>query len=246
HLEAAREQEARGLLSFGGAWSNHIVAVAAAAKMKGMASVGIIRGEKPALLSDTLQEAGSYGMELVFSDRAWYKAMSGGGPSMEQTIAALYPGFYMIPEGGSGEKGVLGAAAIRSVADMTFYTHILCAIGTGTMFAGLAKGLPEGQQVWGIPVLKGDPAWAVPAGGRIIEGYHQGGYARKTPALLDFMNFFYDNTGIPTNFIYTGKLLYAVMDMVEKGFFGPGSRLLAIHSGGLQGNRSLPAGTLHF
>ena len=103
-----------------------------------------------------------------------------------------------------------------------------------------------GRQVIGIPVLKGEPTWVVPPAGRIIPGYHFGGYARNTPALLDFMNFFYDNTGIPTDFVYTGKLLFATLDLMEKGYFARGSRVVVVHSGGLQGNRSLPAGTLHF
>jgi len=243
HLWEAKQREAAGLLTYGGAYSNHIIAVACAAAALGLRSIGIIRGEKPPVFSHTLQEAAGYGMELVFMDRAGYKTNSAGftGPASEK-----YPGYYVIPEGGSGALGVKGSADILDLADKRLYSHILCAIGTATMFTGIAGSALPGQQVTGIPVLKGEAGWPVPPAGRIVPGYHFGGYARKTAALLDFINFFYDHTGIPTDFVYTGKLLFAALDMIEKGYFSPQSRLLVIHSGGLQGNRSLPAGALHF
>lgn len=260
HLEAARQQRAGGLLTFGGAYSNHIVAVACAAAEAGLNSTGIIRGEAPARLSPTLEDAGRYGMRLVFAERAFYKSVSDGADeAFIKEAAERYPGYHIIPEGGSGPLGVRGSAAISRLIDAS-HSHILCAIGTGTMFTGLAGGIESresgvgsreskagtGRQVIGIPVLKSEAGWPAPPAGSIIPGYHFGGYARKTAALLDFMNFFYDHTGIPTDFVYTGKLLFATLDLIEKGYFAPGSRVLAIHSGGLQGNRSLAAGVLRF
>lgn len=243
HLQEARRQQAEGLLTFGGAYSNHIIAVACAAAELGWKSTGIIRGEAPARLSHTLTEARAYGMQLVFSSREAYRAETGG---FTAAAADKHPGYYVIPEGGSGPLGIQGCTEILDLTDKPAYSHILCAIGTATMFTGIGRSALPGQAVTGIPVLKGTPEWEAPPGARIIPGYHFGGYARKTTALLDFMNFFFDNTGIPTDFVYTGKLLFATLDLIEKGYFAPGSRLLAVHSGGLQGNRSLPAGSLHF
>jgi 1-aminocyclopropane-1-carboxylate deaminase len=138
------------------------------------------------------------------------------------------------------------------MVDSSQYSHILCAIGTGTMYLGLVNAAAPGQTIVGFPVLKGmndlstiSPA-LTKAQSRIIPDYHFGGYARSTPELLDFMNRFYQTTGIPSDFVYTGKLFYGAMDMLQKGLFPPGSRLLLIHSGGLQGNRSLSPGVLDF
>jgi len=243
HLQEAKNNHAAGLLTFGGAYSNHIIAVACAATELGWKSIGIIRGEAPARLSHTLEQAMGYGMQLVFISRGSYRTETAGCTGGE---AGKYPGYYVIPEGGSGPLGIKGSAEILELVDKPAWSHILCAIGTATMFTGLAGSVLPGQEVTGIPVLKGVEGWQTPPGARIITGYHFGGYARKTTALLDFMNFFYDNTGIPTDFVYTGKLLFATLDLIEKGYFAPGSRLLVVHSGGLQGNRSLPPGTLHF
>jgi 1-aminocyclopropane-1-carboxylate deaminase len=150
--------------------------------------------------------------------------------------------------------GIKGSEDILQMVDSSQYSHILCAIGTGTMYLGLVNAAAPGQIVVGFPVLKGmnDLSAISPASPeklpycRLIPDYHFGGYARSTPELLDFMNRFYRTTGIPSDFVYTGKLFYGAMDMLQKGLFPPGSRLLLIHSGGLQGNRSLSPGVLDF
>ena len=246
HLQEAQENKAEGLLTFGGAYSNHIIAVACAAAGLGLKSVGIIRGERPPLLSHTLQEAMDYGMRLDFISRASYKTAS--ATDSRGATAQAYPGYYAIPEGGNSPLGIEGSAEIPDLADKHVFSHILCAIGTATMFRGIAGSALPGQSVIGIPVLKGEGDFGVMRlpHSHILTGYHFGGYARKTAALVDFMNYFYGATGIPTDFVYTGKLMFALLDLVKKGYFAPGSQLLAIHSGGLQGNRSLPAGMLHF
>ena len=229
-LRLAKRTGARRIVTFGGAWSNHIIAAAFAAKEAGLSATGIIRGERPAHPSATLTGAEAYGMELSFITRAAYKEKD--DPAFLARLAAQYPDAVIIPEGGAGEPGIIGAKDILKDIDSSAYSHILCAVGTGTTFNGLSAAVGPDQQVVGISVL------APP--------YHFGGYARHTPELLAFMNYFYRNTGIPSDFVYTGKLFYAALDMVRRNLLPSHSRLLVIHSGGLQGNRSLPPGILEF
>lgn len=229
-LQSAKESNRQGIVTFGGAWSNHIVAASFAAREAGLSSIGIIRGERPVSLSATLHDAEAYGMQLVFISRERYKQKE--DPACLAAISAEYPNTVIIPEGGAGEPGIRGSMDILREIDSSPYSHILCAVGTGTTYKGLAAAAAPGQQVTGISVL--------------APSYHFGGYARHTPELLDFINYFYETTGIPTDFVYTGKLFYAVMDMVRKDLFPPNTRLLVIHSGGLQGNQGLPPGVLHF
>lgn len=253
HLQLA--PPGASLLTFGGAWSNHLVATAFAAKETGHKSIGVIRGERPSALSATLQEALSYGMTLDFVSRRDYSAKA--QPNFLGTLSHRYPGAYIIPEGGGGMPGISGSEAILHRPDMPDYTHILCAVGTGTTWMGLVRAAPPGAVVLGIPVLKGitsitdiDPeAVLTPAQldrARILADYHFGGYARHPQPLLDFMNNFYHRTAIPTDIVYTGKLFYALWNIVDNHFFPAHSRLLIIHSGGLQGNRSLAPGRLIF
>jgi 1-aminocyclopropane-1-carboxylate deaminase/D-cysteine desulfhydrase-like pyridoxal-dependent ACC family enzyme len=250
------------IITFGGAWSNHIHAAAFAARQAGIPSVGFIRGERPAVLSDTLQDALAYGMQLEYLSRSEYSQATrittdGLQSTFLRSLSDRYPGAVIIPEGGAGIKGIEGCQKILQFADAAKYTHILCAMGTGTMFLGLVASAAPGQTVLGIPVLKGirDLSSFGPAGmllperkasSILIPEYHFGGYARHTPALLDFMNKFYHETGTPSEFVYTGKLFYAAMDLLKNNYFPARSRILLIHSGGLQGNRSLPAGRLDF
>jgi 1-aminocyclopropane-1-carboxylate deaminase len=237
------------LVTFGGAFSNHIVATAFAARQAGLKSLGIIRGEQAPVLSQTLREAAGYGMELTFISRKDYE---------ENRYAAINPGlqnYHIIPEGGASAAGVKGASEIMNLVKKDIYSHIACAIGTGTMFRGLLQASLPRQQVMGIPVLKGFENWpagdemaAEKATGRIYvpAHYHGGGYAKASPELFKFMNGLFEQAGIPTDFVYTGKLLYAVFDLIGKDYFARGSRVLVIHSGGLQGNQSLAPQTLDF
>ncbi len=239
------------LLTFGGAWSNHIVATACATEKAGMKSIGIIRGEQPATYSQSLQTAVRHGMQLVFVPREQYALLKQHPLSLQEQ----YPDAVIVPEGGEGEKGIRGASEILQLVNTEKYSHIICALGTGTMALGLAMAAGQ-QQVITIPVLKGFEHWkenkASVTGNNllnkltIINGYHFGGYAKKNSQLLDFMNSFYRQTGIPSDFVYTGKMFFAAMDLISRDFFPPGSSILAIHSGGLQGNQSLPAQSLQF
>ena len=252
HLQLAG---ASPILTFGGAWSNHLVATAYAAKQAGLTAIGIVRGEQSFARSATLQEAAAYGMTLEFISRQQYAEKE--QPAFRQQLADKYPGVYIIPEGGGGMAGISGSEAILSKTDAASYTHILCAVGTGTTWLGLVRASRPGQQVIGVPVLKGIETIAAldhlgllnpeqTHRARLLPGYHFGGYARHPQILLDFMNRLYTQTGIPTDIVYTGKLFYALWDSLSRHLFPARSRLLVIHSGGLQGNRSLQPGQLDF
>ncbi|MBN8675113.1 MAG: pyridoxal-phosphate dependent enzyme [Chitinophagales bacterium] len=247
YISDAIDQQKKHIVTFGGAYSNHIVATAAACQISQLACTGIIRGEEPSSLSPTLLQAKELGMQLVFTSREEYavKKLPDLLNDKDQ---------YIINEGGYGRKGAKGATGIADHFTPADYSHICCAVGTGTMMAGLLNALP-GREVIGISTMKNnfqlenavrqllkEPQRSV----QLFHDYHFGGYAKYKPELLSFMNDFYKATGIPSDFVYTGKLFYAVNDLASKDFFPPGSKLLLIHSGGLQGNRSLSKDTLIF
>ncbi len=232
YLEEVKKGSYHSVLTFGGAYSNHIVATAFTGQAMGLESIGIIRGEHAKTLSPTLIEAVKYGMRLIFISREQYKK--------KHEIPEKFKEAFIIPEGGAGPQGVRGASGIMDLFPSESYTHILCAVGTGTTLAGLTAAAAPGLKCIGISVLKGMH------GTNLVSDYHFGGYAKKNQELLDFMNSFYAETGIPTDFVYTGKLFYAALDLLRKDFFPSGSKLLLIHSGGLQGNLSLPKGMLHY
>jgi 1-aminocyclopropane-1-carboxylate deaminase len=253
HLNEALQRRSEGIITFGGAFSNHLVATAWAAREAGLAAIGVIRGEEPKHYSPALQDMIDYGMQLKFVNRAQFADEE----TLQKKIAQEFPQYFMVPMGGQSKLGVKGAAEILPLADGRKYSHIICAVGTGTMMAGLLQAAAPHQQVIGISALKvsaienntiesfiaeNNPGKAF----RLVYDYHFGGYARHTPALLQFMNRLYEEQGIPTDFVYTAKLLFAVDHLVQNGHFPPGSSLLIIHSGGLQGNRSLAPGTLTF
>jgi D-cysteine desulfhydrase len=242
HLENFKAGNFKGILTFGGAWSNHIIATACAGFLQKIKTVGIIRGEKPENLSFTLQEAEKFEMELKYISRDYYKTKN--SEDFLEIIKAEYRGFYIIPEGGAGIDGEKGAGEILNLVDQNSYTHIACAMGTSTMYNGILQASGKNQQVIGIPVLKGMKETGRPGKSIIFYDYHFGGYAKKTEELINFMNDFYRQTNIPTDFVYTAKLFYAVLDQIKKDFFSVNSKILLIHSGGLQGNSSLTNGTL--
>jgi 1-aminocyclopropane-1-carboxylate deaminase len=263
HLQQALQSSGHRIITFGGPWSNHLVATAYAARQAGLAATGIVRGEKPPMLSATLTAAMEYGMRLEFVSRHEYREKN--EPCFLNRLSDRYPGAYIIPEGGAGLSGIRGSEDILRSIDTGKYTHIGCAIGTGTMFMGLVRASGPGQLVIGVPVLKGidqlsaletGPLSALETGSllspeqsartRFLTGYHFGGYARHPPELLNFMNDFYHETEVPSDIVYTGKLFYALRDSIRKDYFPKSAHLLVIHSGGLQGNLSLPAGILNF
>lgn len=253
YLSDAEQQGKHILLTFGGAYSNHLAATAAAGREAGFTTIGIIRGEAAPTLSHTLEQARADGMDLFFVSRDVYKTKQ-----VPPEVWEKYPqsDVYVIGEGGYGLKGREGAQSILEYCDRGLYTHLVAACGTGTTLAGLVAAALPGQQVVGIPVLKNLQSLQEEINGllppalysqfTLIPDYHFGGYAKRTPQLIQFMNNWYRSTGIPTDFVYTGKLFFAVGDLIRTGYFPSGSRILVIHSGGLQGNLSLPKGTLIF
>jgi 1-aminocyclopropane-1-carboxylate deaminase len=254
YLNDAIFMKASSITTFGGAYSNHILATAFAARSIGLPSIGVIRGERSQKPSQTLLTAASYGMVFDHVSREEYKGRN--EPDFLNSISKKYPGTYLIPEGGAGEKGIKGCEEILQWIDQSRYSHILCAVGTGTMYTGLSNTCKAGIQVKGICVLKGmeelrneynkNDGFEFSKSCDISYDFHFGGYARKTPELLSFMNQLYKDTGIPTDFVYTGKLFYATLELVRQQHFLKGANLLIIHSGGLQGNLSLPQDTLIF
>lgn len=247
YLAEAMAQKKHTIASFGGAYSNHIVALAYACKEMDIKSVGFIRGE--AMDSISLRDAKNTGMELHYISRGNYKD--------KLTLKNKYhqPEWYWIEEGGYGLNGKKGAASIYNSAELSLFTHIICAVGTGTMMAGLLEAADPKQQIIGISVLKNNfsvekeiqsilEKKTTPL--NLINDYHFGGYAKQKPALLHFMNDLYMNEGLPTDFVYTGKLFYAVNELIQQKYFSNNANILVIHSGGLQGNRSLPIGRLVF
>ncbi|WP_164714305.1 1-aminocyclopropane-1-carboxylate deaminase/D-cysteine desulfhydrase [Chitinophaga rhizosphaerae] len=274
-----RNLEAAGplpVVTFGGPWSNHLHAAAAACKLMGKPVTGIVRGEAPAPPSRTLTEAAALGMEIVHVPRAVYDAIkkgdlsaagaefatdsrAAGGPADKPfSLRTLLETAYIIPEGGGNAEGAAGCEEILDLGDFRPFTHILCATGTGTTLAGLINGAAKrgiGAEIWGISALKG--AYSVESEVRalltedrgnwgILHDFHEGGFAKISHALITGMNDFFDQTGIPTDRVYTGKLVLAFREMSAEGRFPPGSHVLLIHTGGLQGNASLPQGSLHF
>jgi 1-aminocyclopropane-1-carboxylate deaminase len=236
--------DTNGIISFGGAYSNHLVALAYLCNAAGLQSIGVIRGEQPAIYSPTLHDAIGYGMKPVFISRELYADKK----QLHVFFEKEYPGFTMIPEGGQSAEGVEGATEILRLTDTSAYDVIVCAVGTGTMMAGLLQASTESQELIGISSLKLNPGNDIEEFIRrysqgkpfyIHYDYHFGGYAKKTNELIDFMNQLWMQHQLPTDFVYTAKMMFAINDLVEKKRFAPGTRILAIHSGGLQGNRSL-------
>lgn len=244
YLETARSSQKK-VVTFGGAYSNHILATAAACSLAGIPCAGIIRGEAPPQYSETLADAASLGMELHFISREAYK---------QKQLPARFSGadWLVIPEGGYGVPGMQGAATMPFTSGI--FDRICCATGTGTMMAGLLHAATTGTTVTGFSVLKNhksltqEIATLLPPSspsGIINHDFHFGGYAKYNTTLIRFMNELYAQTGIPTDFVYTAKLFYGVKTMLEQDFKND-RNILVIHSGGLQGNRSLPKGTLIF
>lgn len=239
------------LATFGGPYSNHIIATAKYGATMGLNTAGFIRGEKPTTLSPTLTDAIQHGMTLHFVSRENFE-------QPEKIIAHNQdPNWAWIPEGGYGITGAEGAKSMLTIKDTSSYDTIICAVGTGTMMAGLIKAAAPHQKVIGLSVLKNNvsidteikallTAEEVNKSFEMIHDYHFGGYAKHNPALIDFMNDCYKKMELPLDFVYTAKLMYGAKDLANKGKFEPSSKILVIHSGGLQGNRSFKKGTLTF
>ncbi|MBD0777345.1 1-aminocyclopropane-1-carboxylate deaminase/D-cysteine desulfhydrase [Maribacter sp. ANRC-HE7] len=229
------------LLTFGGAYSNHIAATACAAQENGLQSVGVIRGEELAFKwrdNPTLATAAEMGMQLKFVPRSIYKNKHTS--EFSAYLKSEYNDFYLLPEGGTNDLAVKGCEEILTEGDKDF--DIICSsVGTGGTIAGIINATEPEQKVFGFPALKGDflkedirkfvnkDNWALQT------DYHFGGYAKVSVELIDFINDFKRSTQVPLDPVYTAKMLFGIMDMVNKDSFEPGTKILAIHTGGLQG-----------
>ena len=239
-LEAAAQNQHQ-LLTFGGAFSNHIAAVAAVGKLNKIKTIGIIRGHELLNSIDqnpTLRFAESCGMQLDFISRTDYRNKTDA--CFIQKLHQKWGSFYLIPEGGTNALAVQGCAEILLESDSDF-DFICCAVGTGGTISGLINAAKNHQKVLGFPALKGDflreeiCKFATNQHWDLISDYHFGGYGKVTVELIDFINRFYIETGIPLDPIYTGKMVFGVVDLIQKNYFPEGSKILIIHTGGLQG-----------
>jgi 1-aminocyclopropane-1-carboxylate deaminase len=251
-LEEAQKSLHKQIITFGGAYSNHLAANAFACKTTGIKCIGYVRGEQPKILSHTLQFCLENKMHLEFISRSDYKKIDTNEFSEE--LIKKHGEHVLIPEGGFSKKGAKGAALIYNFFDQKNYTHICCPVGTSTTFAGIINGSEE-TKVIGFCVLKS----LLDINKRIaflnissaknyafIEDYHFGGYAKKNSELISFMNSFYNDNKIPLDFVYTAKMMFGIFDLINRNYFATGSKILCLHTGGLQGNLSLASGVLNF
>ncbi|MCX2429156.1 1-aminocyclopropane-1-carboxylate deaminase/D-cysteine desulfhydrase [Pedobacter sp. GR22-10] len=238
-LEKAKAERKNHLVTFGGAYSNHLVATAAAAARSGLQATAFVRGEE--VKNEMLLICSLYGMNLIFVDRESYKNKAG----LYQRHFGSNDSTYFIDEGGASAEAVIGCSEIISELTET-YDHIFVAAGTGTTAAGLLKGIQDARlntKLHVIPVLKGGSFIAdeivryTALSNHLIlhTDYHFGGYAKTTPALLDFIKKFTQETGVLIDPVYTAKMFYAILDLYQQNQILPTDNILAIHTGGLLG-----------
>jgi len=241
NLITAKKLGLKTLLTFGGAFSNHIAAVASAGQIKGFKTIGVIRGEE---LSDkiesnpTLSFAKQCGMQFKFVSREAYKAKT--SDAFLNDLKEELGHYYLIPEGGTNNLAIKGCEEILA-KETDVFDYICCAVGTGGTISGLINCSQPSQQVLGFPALKGNflkediSKFVTKSNWSLIDNYHFGGYAKINEALISFINQFKTDYNIPLDPIYTGKMMFGVFDLIEKGYFKKESKILTIHTGGLQG-----------
>ena len=232
NLEEAKTEYKNTIITFGGAFSNHIVATAVACKSTGLKCIGIIRGEESYASNPTLSFAKQNGMELLFVNREEYSQKNDTG--YLQRLRYMYPDAYIIPEGGDNKLGQKGCEEILT-APTYGYSSIFCAHGTGTTYKGIATSLLAHQTLTVVNVLNFE-AVANEAQTTILNNYHFGGYAKHTKELLEFKTWFENTYYIELDYVYTAKLFYAVFDLMQQEKLD-NKEILIIHSGGLQGNK---------
>lgn len=243
NLIEAKKQGHTKLLTFGGAYSNHIYAVAGVGKAEGFETIGVIRGEEHVELNPTLQFAKDQGMRFYYMDRSTYRKKE--SEEVIHLLKQLYGDVYLIPEGGTNELAIKGCTEIVPEISID-YDYLCCPMGTLGTLAGLIIGSTGKGTVLGFSIMKGrfemdkiyellTPQQYEAGDFLFIWDYHMGGYAKTKPELFDFMVEFEKKHGILLEPVYTGKMMYGIWQMVRSGFFKPGSKVVAIHTGGLQG-----------
>ncbi|MFT5762423.1 MAG: 1-aminocyclopropane-1-carboxylate deaminase [Polaribacter sp.] len=246
NIQEAKRLKKDTLLTFGGAFSNHILATAVAGNLVGLQTIGVIRGDELGVdlqttlaNNSTLQQAHQNGMQFYFVSREMYREKA--TESFINSLEKKFGDFYLVPEGGTNELAIKGCTEILTSEDAIF-DYICVAVGTGGTISGLIKSAKSHQEVIGFPALKGkflqkeienfvdkNDHW------KLIHDYHFGGYAKYNGSLIAFINQFYSETKIPLDSIYTGKMVFGIVDLIEKNYFPENSKILIIHTGGLQG-----------
>ena len=239
NLLQAKKENQTTLVTFGGAYSNHIAAVAFAGKENGFKTIGIIRGEELASKikdNPTLQFAKECGMTFDFISREEYHLKT----ENEAKLIVKYGECYIIPEGGTNDLAIKGCEEIIQTTDVIF-DSICCSVGTGGTISGIINSSFSHQKIIGFSALKGDflqkdiCKFAQKENWELITDYHFGGYAKVTEELIAFMNAFYKENSIPLDPIYTGKMVFGVINLIQQNYFPENSKILLIHTGGLQG-----------
>lgn len=244
NIEMLFKTNKKGLLSFGGAYSNHLIACACAAAHYGIPSVGIVRGDEHAITSNlVLQQCTNYGMRLIFEKRANYD-LKDTKPYID-LLQNQYKDYFIVPEGGNNEWGQKGASEIIQFIPTSF-THILLSVGSGSTFVGIANAMHAHQSIVGFAPMKGGKylenelsslllnlnkeTW------QITDRFHFGGFGRIHNNVMSFMNQFESQYGIVLDRVYTSKMMLGVNTLLEEGFFNSNTKLLCIHTGGMTGN----------
>lgn len=242
-LDHALSLGAHTLISMGGAYSNHLHALAYVGRELGLKTVGLIRGEQPDTLNPTLADMRNWGMELKFVSRSDYRDLR--HYKDRQDLPGINPRQYWLPEGGAQALALKGVAELVREIDMPY--DMLCVpCGTGTTLAGIIEVVPESVSVMGFAALKNagfltadvESLLSRPyANWQINPDYHFGGFAQVNAGLMAFIEAFELKTHVPLEPVYTGKMLYGLYDLIAQGCFKPGQRIIAVHTGGLQGKR---------
>jgi 1-aminocyclopropane-1-carboxylate deaminase len=235
----------KSILTFGGGFSNHLIAAAAAAKEYNLSAIGIIRGHYPQL-TPTLAACQELGMQLIFVPKAAYERKTEESYLQELSIQYDHP--FIIPEGGANEYGRKGIEEIAALIPAS-YTHICVSVGTGTTLAGLRNALPISQHISGFAPMKNGnylksemAAHLSPAQNnnwQLYDAWHFGGFGKYNEELISFMNSFNETNQVPLDMVYTAKMMYGVKELLQSGRFPANAALLCIHTGGLQGNASI-------
>jgi|SRR5690606_4101279 len=246
NLEEFSKGNYDAILTFGGAYSNHISAVAAAGKEFDIKTIGIIRGEELAekiAENPTLRFARNCGMQFKFISREQYRNKS--NPAFLEELKSEFDNIYILPEGGTNELAIKGCEEILGNHTRGF-DFICCPVGTGGTISGLINSAENHQKILGFPALKDSDFlneeiknWTKPSHFRLISDYHFGGYAKIKPELLTFINGFKDEFNVNLDVIYTGKMMFGIFQLIQNGFFPEGSKILAVHTGGIQGNKGM-------
>lgn len=241
NLIQAKLENQSTLLTFGGAFSNHILAVAAAGYENNFKTIGVIRGEElidKIAENPTLKKAHDLGMTFKFVSRTAYRNKNENSFILD--LENEFGKFYLLPEGGTNGLAIKGCEEILTIEDDVF-SHICCSIGTGGTISGIINASKNSQQIVGFPSLKGDfisneisnfvnkSNWA------LASEYHFGGYGKISDELIRFINEFYLSYGVLLDPIYTGKMMFGIFDLIKNNYFPQGSKILAIHTGGIQG-----------